>query len=69
MVALQGQSEDVEGKLVCPKCTTRVGSLKWAGTQCSCKQVAALDNVTMTTIHGGRWHMGHTRYSNLQEGS
>lgn len=27
---------DVEGKLLCPKCAVRVGSLDWAGSQCSC---------------------------------
>eukprot|EP00898_Chlorokybus_atmophyticus_P009152 jgi/Chlat1/9238/Chrsp99S08514 len=26
----------VEGKLLCPKCSTRLGSYKWAGEQCSC---------------------------------
>ena len=25
-----------EGKLVCPKCSTRIGSWKWGGIQCSC---------------------------------
>ena len=28
--------EQVEGKLGCPKCGTRIGSYNWAGTQCSC---------------------------------
>jgi dual specificity phosphatase 12 len=31
------KSDDVEGKIVCPKCSARVGSLKWAGGQCSCE--------------------------------
>lgn len=29
-------SGETEGKLACPKCATRVGSLRWAGMQCSC---------------------------------
>jgi hypothetical protein len=33
----QDASSDVEGKLNCPKCGTRVGVLKWAGAQCSCE--------------------------------
>ena len=32
----QEASSDVEGKLCCPKCAVRVGTLKWAGSQCSC---------------------------------
>lgn len=35
-------SEDVEGKLNCPKCGARVGLLKWTGNQCSCEFLAAL---------------------------
>lgn len=31
-----GQTTEVEGKIMCPKCGTRVGSWKWAGIQCSC---------------------------------
>lgn len=27
---------EIEGKLCCPKCAARVGSIKWAGAQCSC---------------------------------
>lgn len=33
---MKSASEDVEGKLCCPKCNTRLGMLKWAGSQCSC---------------------------------
>jgi hypothetical protein len=29
-------ASDIEGKLMCPKCAVRVGSLDWAGSQCSC---------------------------------
>jgi len=29
-------STSMEGKLCCPKCTTKLGLWKWAGTQCSC---------------------------------
>jgi hypothetical protein len=28
---------DVEGKINCFKCSARVGSLNWAGAQCSCE--------------------------------
>jgi hypothetical protein len=31
----QGQGE-VEGKLLCPKCSARLGSFNWSGAQCSC---------------------------------
>ena len=31
-----GPSNECEGKLNCPKCSTKVGIWKWAGTQCSC---------------------------------
>eukprot|EP00727_Mastigamoeba_balamuthi_P010668 m51a1_g6223 putative dual specificity protein phosphatase 12 (147) ;mRNA; f:226635-228472 len=31
-----GKLDDVEGKLVCPKCSARVGTWKWDGLQCSC---------------------------------
>ena len=31
-----GETTEVEGKIMCPKCGTRVGSWKWAGIQCSC---------------------------------
>jgi len=27
---------NIEGRLVCPKCKSRVGSWKWDGAQCSC---------------------------------
>jgi hypothetical protein len=33
---MEKTSADVEGKLLCPKCSNRVGVLKWAGNQCSC---------------------------------
>jgi len=26
----------VEGKFTCPKCSTKIGHIKWAGAQCSC---------------------------------
>jgi hypothetical protein len=32
----QDASTDVEGKLSCPKCGARVGTLNWTGSQCSC---------------------------------
>ena len=28
--------QDIEGKLVCPKCSYKIGHWKWAGAQCSC---------------------------------
>jgi dual specificity phosphatase 12 len=28
----------VEGKLLCPKCNSRLGAFNWAGMQCSCGQ-------------------------------
>jgi len=28
--------EQVEGKVACPKCATRIGSYNWSGMQCSC---------------------------------
>ena len=34
---MEAASSDVEGKLTCPKCAVRVGSVKWAGGQCSCE--------------------------------
>lgn len=33
---MRSASEGVEGKLHCPHCTSRVGTLRWAGAQCSC---------------------------------
>ena len=33
---MRGASEGVEGKLNCPCCAARVGTLRWAGAQCSC---------------------------------
>jgi dual specificity phosphatase 12 len=27
---------EIEGKIHCPKCTTRLGSFSWSGSQCSC---------------------------------
>ena len=45
---MRDASSDVEGKLNCPKCSTRVGVLKWAGAQCSCEwEAAASRHVTM----------------------
>jgi dual specificity phosphatase 12 len=36
-LAAPGQDiHDMEGKLVCPKCSTKIGHWKWAGAQCSC---------------------------------
>jgi DNA-directed RNA polymerase subunit RPC12/RpoP len=29
-------SSSVEGRLACPKCSTKIGHWKWAGAQCSC---------------------------------
>ena len=29
-------SADIEGKLLCPGCSVRVGTIAWAGSQCSC---------------------------------
>lgn len=34
---VQDAAADVEGKLNCPKCGSRVGVLKWTGNQCSCE--------------------------------
>jgi len=31
-----GPLNEIEGKLLCPKCSARVGSYHWAGMQCSC---------------------------------
>ena len=31
-----GPNNDHEGRLNCPKCSSKVGIWKWAGTQCSC---------------------------------
>ena len=28
--------EQIEGKVFCPKCKTRIGALSWSGSQCSC---------------------------------
>ena len=28
--------EQIEGKVFCPKCKTRIGALSWRGSQCSC---------------------------------
>ena len=33
---MRSASEGIEGKLHCPHCTARVGTLRWAGAQCSC---------------------------------
>ncbi|RUS24772.1 protein-tyrosine phosphatase-like protein [Jimgerdemannia flammicorona] len=29
-------SEEIEGRIDCPKCATKLGSYNWAGAQCSC---------------------------------
>jgi dual specificity phosphatase 12 len=34
--AWAGDISDVEGRLSCPKCKTKVGTWHWAGAQCSC---------------------------------
>jgi hypothetical protein len=34
---MEEASSDVEGKLTCPKCATRLGAVRWAGGQCSCE--------------------------------
>jgi hypothetical protein len=34
--AALGSFEELEGKLLCGKCKTRVGNFAWAGNQCSC---------------------------------
>jgi len=33
---MERAAADVEGKLLCPRCAVRVGTLAWAGAQCSC---------------------------------
>jgi hypothetical protein len=33
---MESASKDVEGRLSCPGCNARVGTLAWAGSQCSC---------------------------------
>ncbi len=33
---MEAASKDVEGKLNCPGCGARLGTLAWAGSQCSC---------------------------------
>lgn len=38
---MEEASSDVEGKLTCPKCATRLGAVRWAGGQCSCECGAA----------------------------
>jgi hypothetical protein len=37
-----GDLADVEGKLLCPRCSYRVGSYHWSGAQCSCGYAAAV---------------------------
>jgi len=34
---MESASSDVEGKLLCPHCSARVGTLNWSGAQCSCE--------------------------------
>lgn len=31
-----GDTQAAEGKLMCPKCSTKVGTWQWSGAQCSC---------------------------------
>jgi len=31
-----GTLDEVEGKIYCPKCCTKIGSYMWAGMTCSC---------------------------------
>jgi dual specificity phosphatase 12 len=33
---LSPSGQDIEGKLACPKCASKIGHWKWAGAQCSC---------------------------------
>jgi dual specificity phosphatase 12 len=33
---MESASKDIEGKLNCPGCGARLGTLAWAGSQCSC---------------------------------
>ncbi len=36
LVWMASASSDLEGKLNCPGCSSRVGTLSWVGSQCSC---------------------------------
>mmetsp|Transcript_22638 Transcript_22638/g.56800 ORF Transcript_22638/g.56800 Transcript_22638/m.56800 type:complete len:118 (-) Transcript_22638:265-618(-) len=31
-----GDTSGAEGKIVCPKCQTKIGGWSWAGSKCSC---------------------------------
>ncbi|CAN0511994.1 unnamed protein product, partial [Laminaria digitata] len=37
---MKRQAREAEGKLTCPNksCGARLGSFKWTGAQCSCKE-------------------------------
>ena len=51
-------ANEVEGKLVCPKCNGRVGSYNWSGNQCSCKNVCRhlMMEYRCINLHaGGTW--------------
>jgi hypothetical protein len=75
-------SEDVEGKLNCPKCAARVGLLKWTGNQCSCECVwivSEYDGTENSSLIAPysisacvlvcfcRRHLGYTSYSDDKE--
>lgn len=47
-----GSMSEIEGKLVCPKCLSKLGSFKWAGDQCSCgyENHKTQTNTTKTNI-------------------
>jgi dual specificity phosphatase 12 len=57
---LSPNGEDVEGKLVCTKCSHKIGHWKWSGAQCSCGtwvtpaiQVPASKVDTIMPVTGG----------------
>jgi len=35
-VARLGAMSDIEGRIMCPKCSTKMGNWHWSGAQCSC---------------------------------
>lgn len=41
---MESASSDVEGKLLCPHCSARVGTLNWSGAQCSCELFGPTQN-------------------------
>jgi dual specificity phosphatase 12 len=50
----------IEGKLICPKCTSRVGSWKWDGLQCSCGFVFVLYQLSFSLV-AHQQHVGNIR--------